>query len=216
MGALDTTARSAGGVAVKHTIPRPLFWTPHIILATLFAGVMYAFALMLRSEGQPPAIAITNLLISAVPVGVVFFALGLLATVAEQEYAAGRMSLLVRRLLFWTPRIATILFAAFFSLFALDVFGAGYGFWESLLAFVIHAGPALLVLAALAVSWRWEWLGGALFLLTGALLLVRFGPGWGEGWMWYLTIAAPLLLIGALYLVGWRYRAELRGGAQPA
>jgi hypothetical protein len=34
-----------------------------------------------------------------------------------------------RRMLFWTPRLLSILFAIFISLFALDVFGEGYGFW---------------------------------------------------------------------------------------
>ena len=40
----------------------------------------------------------------------------------------------VKRTLFWAPRILCILFAVFVSLFALDVFGEGYGFWETILA----------------------------------------------------------------------------------
>ena len=37
-----------------------------------------------------------------------------------------------KQLLFWTPRILGILFALFLSMFALDVFGEGYGFWGTL------------------------------------------------------------------------------------
>ena len=38
----------------------------------------------------------------------------------------------VKPVLFWTPRILCILFAIFISLFALDVFGEGYGFFRVL------------------------------------------------------------------------------------
>ena len=33
----------------------------------------------------------------------------------------------IRQFLFWSPRVLTILFALFLSLFALDVFEEGYG-----------------------------------------------------------------------------------------
>ena len=40
----------------------------------------------------------------------------------------------IRLTLFWTPRVAGILFVLFLSIFALDVFGETRGFWETLLA----------------------------------------------------------------------------------
>lgn len=55
-------------------------------------------------------------------------------------------------LLFWTPRILCLLFAVFLSLFALDVFTEGYGFWKSILALLIHLIPTWIVLVILAVS----------------------------------------------------------------
>ena len=68
--------------------------------------------------------------------------------------------MLVKRFLFWLPRVLSALFAAFISLFALDVFGAGYGFWETIWALFVHLIPTWLILAALAISWRWEcWAG---------------------------------------------------------
>jgi hypothetical protein len=36
-------------------------------------------------------------------------------------------------ILYWAPRLLGILFSLFVSIFALDVFGQGYGFWEPLL-----------------------------------------------------------------------------------
>ncbi|MGQ0603506.1 MAG: DUF7670 domain-containing protein [Anaerolineales bacterium] len=58
----------------------------------------------------------------------------------------------MEKLLFWIPRILTILFAGFVSLFALDVFVEGYGFWETLLALLMHLIPTGLILLSLAIA----------------------------------------------------------------
>jgi hypothetical protein len=117
----------------------------------------------------------------------------------------------LRRVVFWTPRILCLLFAVFISLFALDVFGEGYGFWETIFAFAMHLIPTAIVLVALAVAWRWEWVGAILFTALGVWYIVMT---WKEfDWITYLLIAGPLFLIGALFLANWLYRAELRASA---
>ncbi|HRQ38104.1 MAG TPA: hypothetical protein PLD25_09335 [Chloroflexota bacterium] len=111
-----------------------------------------------------------------------------------------------KQILFWTPRVLGILFAAFISIFALDVFGAGYSFWETILALLMHLIPTGIVLLILALSWRWELIGGILFPVLGILYLIAFE---GQHWSAYLLIAGPLFLIGALFLLDWFYRDEL-------
>jgi hypothetical protein len=114
----------------------------------------------------------------------------------------------VKWVVFWTPRILCLLFAMFISLFALDVFGQGYGFWGTIFAFVMHLIPTAIVLVVLAVAWRWEWVGAILFAALGVWYIVM---AWGKfDWITYLLIAGPLFLIGALFLANWFYRAELR------
>ena len=114
----------------------------------------------------------------------------------------------IKKILFWTPRVLCILFAAFMSLFALDVFGHGYGFWKTALAFVMHEVPVLMLLAILVVCWRWEWIGAALFPALGALYIIS---AWGRFPLSvYFIVAGPLFLLGVMFLVNWRYRAELR------
>jgi hypothetical protein len=114
----------------------------------------------------------------------------------------------VKRLLFWAPRILCILFAVFVSLFALDVFGEGYGFWGTMLALLMHLIPTFVILIVLAISWRWEWVGGIMFIALGVLYLVT---SWGRfHWSAYLLISGPLFLVGVLFLINWLYRAELR------
>jgi hypothetical protein len=118
------------------------------------------------------------------------------------------MNTTMKRILFWTPRILCILFALFLSLFALDVFSAGYGFGETLLALLIHLIPVYLVVIVLAIAWRWEWVGAVLFTVMALFYLVQT---WGkESWVAYVTISGPLAFIGILFLVNWIYRVQLR------
>ena len=121
------------------------------------------------------------------------------------------MKIPLKQLLFWTPRILCLLFAAFISIFAADVFGAGYGFWKTILALLIHLIPTGIILVILAISWRWEWVGGILFTALGSLYLIMF---WGRfHWSAYLCISGPLFLIGALFFLNWFSRNKLRTNA---
>jgi len=114
----------------------------------------------------------------------------------------------MKQLLFWTPRILGILFAVFVSLFALDVFDEGYGFWKTILALLMHLIPTGIILIALTIAWRWEGVGGILFIALGVWYLIMF---WGRfHWSAYMVISGPLFLIGILFLINWLYRRELR------
>ena len=110
------------------------------------------------------------------------------------------------RLLFWAPRILCLLFAVWLSVFALDVFGEGYGFWETTLALMMHLIPTALVLIVLAVAWRWEWVGAVVFSLLGLLYI-----GWMAGrgpWLWFVFVSGPLFLVAILFLLNWLYSAR--------
>ena len=116
------------------------------------------------------------------------------------------MKPLNRRLLFWSPRLLTILFAGFLSLFSLDVFGQGYGVWQTVLAFLMHSIPTGIVLVVLAVSWRWEWVGAVLFTALGLSYALM---AWAHP-SWIVVISGPLVLVGGLFLLGWCKRKEIR------
>jgi hypothetical protein len=114
----------------------------------------------------------------------------------------------VKRVLFWTPRVLGILFAIFVSVFALDVFGEGYGLGQTIGALLLHLVPTYIVVIALVIAWRWEWVGAVLFSALAVFYVV---------WTWgrfplvtYLAMSGPLILIGVLFLFNWIYRAQLR------
>jgi|TARA_Y100000310_G_scaffold327633_1_gene394297 lysylphosphatidylglycerol synthetase-like protein (DUF2156 family) len=115
---------------------------------------------------------------------------------------------LLYKSLFWTPRVLCILFAIFLSIFAADVFGEGRGFWETVLALLMHLTPSGMLLIVLAIAWRWEWVGAVVFLALAVLYLIF---AWARQFHWsaYVAISGPLLLIGILFLVNWFWRQEI-------
>ncbi len=109
----------------------------------------------------------------------------------------------LQKTLLWTPRILVMLFAVFISLFALDVFGVGYTFWETILAFLIHLVPTYLVVIALLVAWKWPRVGGSIFVLLG---LWYIWMAWGKFIIWtYVIIAGPPILVGILFWLSYYF-----------
>jgi hypothetical protein len=112
-----------------------------------------------------------------------------------------------KRLLFWAPRVICITFAIFLGMFALDVFSESYGFWKTVAALMIHLVPVYIVLAVLAIAWRWEWIGAAGF----AGLALWYAKGvWRHHSNWVAAIAGPMALIAVLFPVNWLKHDELR------
>lgn len=118
------------------------------------------------------------------------------------------MNRATKRTLFWAPRILCILTAAFLSIFAFDVFEESRGFWGTALALIMHLIPVFLVVLALVIAWRWEWVGAVLFCGLGLFYIIW---QWGR-WPWfnYAAISGPLFVVGILFLINWRFRSEPR------
>jgi hypothetical protein len=100
--------------------------------------------------------------------------------------------------LYWAPRALGMGTALFLAIFALDVFGEGYRLGELLIALFMHLIPSLLILVLLVISWRWERIGGFLYILLGVIYII---------WFWHparrlssLIISSPLFLTGGLFL----------------
>ena len=102
----------------------------------------------------------------------------------------------------WVPRIAGLAMAMFLSLFALDAFG-GKPFLDALPEFLIHLTPALVVLAAVAMAWRYPLIGAAAFAVF-ALGYAVVAHGRLD---WIAVISGPLAMVGGLFLVSGLRRA---------
>lgn len=127
------------------------------------------------------------------------------------------MTMLSRQSLLWAPRILSIAFVGFLSLFALDVFGEGHGFWKTAVALTMHLIPSLILLIGLVLSWRREWVGAALYGAAGMLYVTwaatRPIPPTVK-LIWILTIGGPAFVVAALFLANWLRRGEIHASPQ--
>jgi hypothetical protein len=173
----------------------------HTMAFVLFAVgcILLVLAFLIGISDNPPGIA--SMLVG-------FFAV-VLAIIFGVTKSGGRKP--AHQLLYWAPRALCIVFALFISLFALDVFEEGRGFWDTTLALLMHLIPTFLLLAVLAVSWRREWIAGIFFPLLGVLYVVWAWNRPFGSWSLFLLMAGPLVLTGALFLLNWHYGSELKG-----
>ena len=109
------------------------------------------------------------------------------------------------RWLLWTPRIVAIAVTLFIGMFALDAFSEGKPLLQALGDFAIHLVPTFVLLAIVALAWRWEWVGAAAFIGAAVLYVLSVSR-----WDWMLVIGGPLFAVGVLYLWSWVYHDALR------
>ena len=107
----------------------------------------------------------------------------------------------------WLPRIICILAILFVSLFAADAFAPELTIWQQLGAFVIHLIPSFILIAFLIVAWKWEYIGGIIFIIIGlGLSIFVFIHNYKMNdsiWMSLGIIAAitiPFAIVGLLFI----------------
>ena len=183
-------------------------WGVRSICGVLFIITAGQMARMLSSEMSGWE-ALFPVLLLATPLALCFLALDLLAEAVEQHLLTHHLTRRLAAWLRWTPRIGMLLFALFISMFALDVFGAGVGFWATAAALTMHLLPTFVILLVLAVAWRWPWAGGIVLLATAGLFLLQFGPGWGGDWTLYLLFIGTPAMIALLFLANRWLRGEM-------
>ena len=194
---------------MKPSSPKVAAWVTRGVFGVLFTitlGLIVRDAAVM--EPNPGDVAVTAALL-AVPLLLIFFALDILVESVEQKVMTHHLSPRLAAILRWTPRIGVLIFAAFMSLFALDVFGQGTSLWETTVGLMMHLIPTALLLVVLLVAWRWPWIGGVAFLLVAGLFVLQFGGGWGSEWSLYLLFVGTPALMGALFLANWWLRDDM-------
>jgi hypothetical protein len=113
----------------------------------------------------------------------------------------------MNKVLYWTPRILTIIFILFFGLFALDAFDGNESMLKKLGGFFIHLIPNFVLILILIVAWKHEWVGTIAFILVGIAYIVMF---WGRfPAATYLIISGPLFVIAVLFWLNWENRKKI-------
>jgi hypothetical protein len=108
----------------------------------------------------------------------------------------------------WLPRVLCILAILFISLFSMDAFEPGLSTIKQIGAFIIHLAPTFMLIAALVIAWKWEKMGGILFVAIGlAFTPFVFMLNYHHTesvWISILILFVlnfPFILVGGLFLV---------------
>jgi hypothetical protein len=95
----------------------------------------------------------------------------------------------MKKVVFWLPRILAILYIAFISMFALDVFEMPQWY----LALFMHLIPSFILIILTIIAWKNELIGGILFLAAGLVMTYFFNT---------VGIVIPVYIVGLLFLTG--------------
>jgi thiol:disulfide interchange protein len=117
----------------------------------------------------------------------------------------------IPRWLYWTPRILSILLAAFLLMFSFDVYTPGMSAGQVALGFLMHNIPVMILAIIIAFAWKWEIVGAIAFALAGllymGLTLANVFNGdlpWYIAASWSLTLSGPAFAIAFLYFLNWK------------
>lgn len=103
------------------------------------------------------------------------------------------------RILYWFPRILAILSILFMIMFSLDSFGGDIPLGKQVLGFLAHNIPAFILIIVLVFAWKYEIIGGALFILMFFALDIYFKSFSGNPAS--LMITTPFFLAGAMFIL---------------
>lgn len=113
-----------------------------------------------------------------------------------------------KNFLFWAPRIFTIIFILFLSLFALDGFIEDSTFWKMIGAFLIHLFPTYILIIVALIAWKWEHIGGIIFIFLGFANVLL--AGFRVDLLACLLVSGPLFLAGGLFLLNYYTQKSMR------
>lgn len=113
----------------------------------------------------------------------------------------------VSKFVYWTPRILSIIFIAFLALMSLDVFNMELSFWQTIGGLFMHNIPVFILLAVLIISWKYEIVGGVVFILAGIFYIffavARNVDNLAMVLAWSIQIAGMAFLIGGFFIANW-------------
>lgn len=177
-----------------------------ILLAVLFVSTLAAvMGLELSANPETPAwwMVAVNLLIMAIPFGLIYGAMFVLVAGIRERKTFGKINPVLAKIVHWAPRVASILIILFISLFSFDVFEMEGSLLELLGGFLIHNIPAFILILILIFAWKRPAVGFVAYLVAAVAFVIRFGRSFIDGNLFIFVL--PFLLISSLFLADWRW-----------
>ncbi len=114
------------------------------------------------------------------------------------------MSLFVKRVLYWAPRLLCIAFILGLAWFTLRVFTEEQDFLQTSVSLLRHLVPCFIFTAVLMFAWKWEWVGASVF----SAFALYYGAENLRHPRWVLSVSLPLLAVGLLFFASWLTNAR--------
>ena len=120
----------------------------------------------------------------------------------------------IGKVLYWTPRIISILFILFLAMFSLDVFESCDNILGCALGLFIHNIPVFILIFFIWLSWKKEIIGAEVFLTAGILyilfvLLAMVQNGFELFYVaWIVQISGISFLVAYLFYRNWKIRKK--------
>lgn len=111
-----------------------------------------------------------------------------------------------KKLLYFSPRVLSLMMVVFLMLFSLDVFKITTTTQDLVVGLVIHNLPALLLLITSIIAWKYELFGTVVFYIGAIIYGFMVFTNQLNFLMqlnWFLSLATPLVFIGTLYLLNY-------------
>ena len=105
------------------------------------------------------------------------------------------------KLLVWIPRVITLIFIIFISMFAFDEKFISFGF-------LMHMLPTLLLIGLLIIAWNWATLGGLILLVFGIISIFFFRTY--EDPIVFLIVSFPIFVVGILFILSDQVKGKKR------
>jgi hypothetical protein len=106
---------------------------------------------------------------------------------------------MTNKLLYWVPRIFTILAIIFMLMFSFDSFEGDAPLSKKILGFLINNIPVMILTVILIVAWKNELVGGLIFIaafIAGTIFYRSFTGNPGS-----LVVILPFLITGILFIL---------------
>lgn len=99
----------------------------------------------------------------------------------------------------WIPRMLSLIFILFLSLFALDMFEGEAPLIEKIMGLLIHLIPSFMLIIILIISWKRPLLGGIAFIIMSILFTIYFDTY--KNIFTFLAFSVTLVVCGILYII---------------
>lgn len=114
------------------------------------------------------------------------------------------------KILYWAPRVLSMIFIAFLTAFSLDILELNLDVWQTLLGLLMHNIPSIVLTVLLIIAWRVEIVGAVAFVGAGLLYAILMATNvfhsdlpWYTALFWSAVISGPAFVIGFLFLINW-------------